>query len=414
MTNEFDWIAINNTLDGHFSSILMKDKLMKDKFRLTSAEFMESYSGFFEEFAKDDEFETLKRDIKENIVKLAPNDLKNSVQGYREAIGRTTEIGKLKDLIKQVESDYGLTKGEILNKYKGRMNTGNTVNPVNPAKFSKKQEDEFDKTMRLIRANLQVKASLQGRKATDKKVGEYIAKLRDIHLQNPESIKTLTPLLKEIHKELGFKPNEFLPFALEDTAKFTKNSENPVNKVNSNKGRMNTGNTDNNPYFTKDELMADKEMNFKYLIFRIGTYLTALPQSSGDPRSDAYKKRLEKINWKDPKSINTLTSLLKEISNEFNFEPSEFLEKFLPLNPQFLEKIITPNPQFTTNHVNLPNPTKKFTGNPVNKVNSNKGRNVTRRKASPTSMNDIRKQMAEMNELSNQMTKIRVRSNLEV
>jgi len=117
MLNEFDWIAINDTLDGHFSSILMGDK-----FRLTSDEFIDSYDRFFEQFAKDGEFEQLKANIKKNIVKLAPNDLKNDVEGYREAIGRTTEIGKLKDLIKQVESAYGLKNGDILNKYKGRIN----------------------------------------------------------------------------------------------------------------------------------------------------------------------------------------------------------------------------------------------------------------------------------------------------
>jgi hypothetical protein len=117
MLNEFDWIAINDTLDGHFSSILIGDK-----FRLTSAEFIESYSGFFEQFAKDGEFQQLKANIKKNIVSLAPKDMKNGVEAYREEIGRTNEIGKLKNLIKQIESAYGLKNGAILNKYKGRIN----------------------------------------------------------------------------------------------------------------------------------------------------------------------------------------------------------------------------------------------------------------------------------------------------
>ena len=226
MLNEFDWIAINDTLDGHFSSILMGDK-----FRLTSDEFIDSYDRFFEQFAKDGEFEQLKANIKENIVKLAPNDLKNSVQGYREAIGRTTEIGKLKDLIKQVESDYGLTKGEILNKYKGRMNTGNTVNPVNPLKFSKSDVFDFNNEITLIISRFKTSPRVKGK---DKKVSEYKEKLENIDLQVPESIKTLTPLLKEISKEFGFKYGEFLEKTLEETKKFTGD---PVNKLNSNKGR---------------------------------------------------------------------------------------------------------------------------------------------------------------------------------
>jgi hypothetical protein len=117
MINDFDWIAINNTLDGHFSSIYLKDK-----FRLTFGEFIDSYGKFFEEFAKDGEFQQLKANIKKNIVSLAPKNMKNGVEAYREEIGRTNEIGKLKNLIKQIESAYGLKNGAILNKYKGRMN----------------------------------------------------------------------------------------------------------------------------------------------------------------------------------------------------------------------------------------------------------------------------------------------------
>jgi hypothetical protein len=117
MLNEFDWIAINDTLDGHFSSIYLGNT-----FRLTFDEFIEDYSGFFEPFAKDGEFQQLKRNIKQNVVNMAPNGLKDSVEGYREQIGRTNEIGKLKELIKQIESAYGLKNGAILNKYKKRMN----------------------------------------------------------------------------------------------------------------------------------------------------------------------------------------------------------------------------------------------------------------------------------------------------
>ena len=116
MMNEFDWIAINDTLDGHFSSILMGDN-----FRLTNEEFIDKYSDFFEESAKDDELQQLKRNIVKNIHNLAPNNLKNIAQAYREEVFRTNEISKLKDLIEQIESKYGLKKGDIVNKYNKRM-----------------------------------------------------------------------------------------------------------------------------------------------------------------------------------------------------------------------------------------------------------------------------------------------------
>jgi hypothetical protein len=115
--NDFDWIAINNTMDIHFSSILMGDK-----FRLTSDEFFDKYSDFFDEFVKDEELQELKRNIAKNINNLAPNNLKNTAQAYREEVFNTNDISKLKGLIEQIESMYGLKKGNILSKYNGRMN----------------------------------------------------------------------------------------------------------------------------------------------------------------------------------------------------------------------------------------------------------------------------------------------------
>jgi hypothetical protein len=271
-------------------------------------------------------------------------------------------IKTLTPLLKEISKEFGFKYGEFL-EYSLEHTKEFTGNPVNQPKFSKSDVFKFDAVISMIVRKLEISPRVKDK---DKKVSEYKDKLENIDLQVPESIKTLTPLLKEISKEFGFKYGEFLDYSLEHTKEFTGN---PVNQ----------------PKFSKSDTFT-----FDAVISMIVRKLVDSPRVKGkDKKVSEYKDKLENIDLQVPESIKTLTPLLKEISKEFGFKYDEFLE-------------------YSLEH------TKEFTGNPVNKVNSNKGRNVTRRKASPTSMNDIRKQMAEMNELSNQMTKIRVRSNLEV
>ena len=126
--NNYPWIFLYNTLDGHFSSIQIKKR---NAFMMSTEDVKTAYGSTFGDTGEVeniyDTFTQLRVDIKNELLKLKPKTLQNTnkkenIEGELLKF-ELSDLDSIEDMIGSILKTYGKQekKDEIIAKFKDRL-----------------------------------------------------------------------------------------------------------------------------------------------------------------------------------------------------------------------------------------------------------------------------------------------------